>query len=61
MAIRVFANYGFPIIKPISIIKNQPTSVVAKAAEDKQITYEDLVCVISIFAQDIKFRSQNGK
>lgn len=60
-AVRSFANYGFPIVGTIATIKGVPTNDVVKAINEKQVTYEDLVCVISVFAQDIKLRSQYGR
>lgn len=60
-SLRTFTNYGFPLVQILSTIKKISFIEAAKAFEDKQVTYEDLVCMISIFAQDIKFRSQYGK
>lgn len=59
--IRSFANYGFPIVEPISTIMGVTTKAVVDDIDNKKVTYEDLVCVISIFAQDIKLRSQYGR
>lgn len=59
--VRSFANYGFPIVEPIATIRGVSTKDVVADINNKKVTYEDLVCIISIFAQDIKLRSQYGR
>lgn len=61
MEVRAFANYGFPLIQIYATIKGIPTNEAAEIFKSNRVTYEDLVCIIGIFAQDIKLRSQYGR
>lgn len=58
LTVRTFANYGFPIIQTYATIYGIPTREAVEAVNNHKVTYEDLVCIIGIFAQDIKLRSQ---
>lgn len=60
-SLRVFSERGFPFVRILSTVKHINVSDALKMFEDKGVTYEDFVCMIGIFAQDIKLRSQHGK
>lgn len=60
LTVRTFANYGFPLIPIYATIYRIPTTEAVEAVNSHRVTYEDVVCIISIFAQDIKLRSQYG-
>lgn len=59
-SLRTFVERGFPFVQILSNIKKISIKEAAICYERKEVTYEDLLCMISIFAQDIKFRSQHG-
>lgn len=56
--LRQLTNLGIPIVRILVTILRIPNEAVAGLCEDDKITYEDLLCILSIFAQDIMIRQQ---
>lgn len=55
---RQLTELGIPIGKILKTILIAPMEQVRNTIENKSVSYEDLICCISIFAQDLMFRNQ---
>lgn len=56
--IRAFACAGIPLLRIFSnVLRIEPSQAVS-FVESGKFTYDDLICAISIFAQDIKREQQ---
>lgn len=56
--LRQLTSLGIPIVRILVTILRIPNEAVAGLCEDDKITYEDLLCILSIFAQDLLVRKQ---
>lgn len=56
--LRQLTSLGIPIVKMLVTILRIPNEAVAGLCKDHKITYEDLLCILSIFAQDLMIRQQ---
>lgn len=56
--LRQLTSLGIPIVRILVTIQRIPNEAVAGLCEDDKITYEDLLCILSIFAQDLMIRQQ---
>lgn len=56
--VKQFVSKGFPLYNIWLNILFIPSGDLVSMIKNKQIAFEDLVCALSIFAQDIKLRSQ---
>lgn len=56
--VRVYANSGIPIVAILGgILRLSPNRIVA-LIESRKILYDDFICSISIYAQEIKREAQ---
>lgn len=58
MEFRQLTSLGIPIARILVTILRIPNEAVANLCTDGKITYEDLLCILSIFAQDLLVRKQ---
>lgn len=56
--VRAFAECGFPLIRILTTVLNEDPQRVVAHIRNGEVTYSDFCSVIGIFAQDIRFRSQ---
>lgn len=56
--LRQLTSLGIPIVRILVTIQRIPNEAVVGLCEDDKITYEDLLCILSIFAQDLMIRQQ---
>lgn len=55
---RRFAEFGFPLITILANITKKPSQTVINNIYSGLFSYSDFCCAISVFAQDIKLRTQ---
>lgn len=58
---RIFANYGIPIMQVLANILNEPITGIAEKINNKEMSYQDLICALSVIAQDFKVMEQKNK
>lgn len=56
--LRRFAEFGFPLITILANITKKPSQTVLDNIKLGLFSYSDFCCAISVFAQDIKLRTQ---
>lgn len=56
--LRVFVESGFPLVSILANITKMPSQTVIDNIKLGLFSYSDFCCAISIFAQDIKLRTQ---
>ena len=59
--VRIFANYGIPIMQVLANILNEPITGIAEKINNKEMSYQDLICALSVIAQDLKVMEQKNK
>lgn len=55
---RIFTNYGIPIMQVLANILNEPITGIAEKINNKEMSYQDLICALSVIAQDFKVMEQ---
>lgn len=55
---RIFTNYGIPIMQVLANILNEPITRIAEKINNKEMSYQDLICALSVIAQDFKVMEQ---
>ena len=58
---RIFTNYGIPIMQVLANILNEPITGIAEKINNKEMSYQDLICALSVIAQDFKVMEQKNK
>lgn len=58
---RIFTNYGIPIMQVLANILNEPITGIAEKINNKEMGYQDLICTLSVIAQDFKVMEQKNK
>ena len=58
---RIFTNYGIPIMRVLANILNEPITGIAEKINNKEMSYQDLICALSVIAQDFKVMEQKNK
>lgn len=58
---RVFVESGFPLVSILANITRQRLQSVVDGISLGLFSYSDFCCAISVFAQDIKLRTQTPK
>ena len=58
---RVFVESGFPLVSILANITRQRLQSVVDGISLGLFSYSDFCCAISVFAQDIKLRTQTTK
>lgn len=59
--IRELTSVGLPVIKVIAAVLREPVDKAYDAIRDGEITYQDLIMILGIIAQDWKYREQLAK
>lgn len=57
----IFTNYGIPIMRVLANILNEPITGIAEKINNKEMSYQDLICALSVIAQDFKVMEQKNK
>lgn len=55
---RQLTSDGIPVVTIIGTVLGITTEEACKQVLDRKITYDDLLCILGIFAQDLMQRSQ---